>query len=237
MERIDVKALYDERGKVTSMRPIMQGDVFSDIILPGFGGEPQIVQVVAHPCAMRRGPSLTERVTVAPVLRSVKVEGEAWDGNLRSMPLDDLLGDGETYATRFQDVTAAPSGLLTLDRRIASLSNRGIYVLRQRLVKHYTRLTVDIPTLRKQAAPVLEEAEQERDWIETILDGDEPTPELISEAAREFDEWLGRGDPSRRDLLGDESNHRDVRRATHSEALDRRAKRGEARFKDIVGGT
>lgn len=47
MERITVDNLYDERGEVTWSRPIIQGDIFANIIiLPGFGDEPRIVQVV-----------------------------------------------------------------------------------------------------------------------------------------------------------------------------------------------
>ena len=67
------------------------------------------------------------------------------------------------------DVTAAPSELLVIEGRIATLSDLGIYVLQQRLVKHYTRLEVDIPALAKEAAPVLWEMHQQRDWVETVL--------------------------------------------------------------------
>ncbi len=84
----------------------------------------------------------------------------------KSCPSSGLHGDGKSYAARFVDVTAAPSELLDLEKRIASLTNRGIYVLQQRLIKHYTRFTVDIPALRAQAGPILEEAEQEQDWLE-----------------------------------------------------------------------
>lgn len=224
MERIDVAALYDERGEVAWTRPVIQGDVFGDIVLPGFGDEPQMVQVVAHPCAIRRGPDLIKRVTVAPIERHKLVEGggrEGWDGHLKFMPLADLREDGNAYATRFEDVTAAPSELLTYDRRIATLSNRGIFVLQQRLIKHYTRLTVDIPALRKQAGPVLEEAEEERDWIETLLEGERITVEAIREASRQFDSWLGAGEPSRRALLQQDENQRDIRREAHAEAARR----------------
>lgn len=64
------------------------------------------------------------------------------------MPLAELL-DGKHYAAKFVDVTAAPSELLHLDDRIATLSDRGIYVLQQRIVKHYTRFEIDIPSLAK----------------------------------------------------------------------------------------
>jgi hypothetical protein len=115
MDRIDSHELYDERDEVSRSRLIFQGDVFGDIVLPGFGDEPRVVQVVAHPCSMRAGTDLHPRVTVAPVHPYQRVTGDGWDGNLRVMPLADLV-EGTHYAAKFIDVTAAPSELLTLDR-------------------------------------------------------------------------------------------------------------------------
>lgn len=224
MDRIDPGSLYDERGEVSWSRPIFQGDVFTGVVLPGFGDQPRTVQVVTHPCAMRRGPDLLPRITVAPVEPYPAVERDQWDGHLKVMPLAELI-EGKHYATKFVDVTAAPSELLTYERRIATLSNRGIYVLQQRLVKHYTRLEVEIPVLRREAAPVLEEAEQQRDWIETVLDEDGWTAEALAVESKAFDHWLSDGDPSRRDQLRDDANHADIRRAAHQAAIGRRARR------------
>jgi hypothetical protein len=67
MDHIDQDALYDERTDVSRARPLLQGDVLDGVVLPGFGEEPMKVQIVAHPCAMRRGADLAQRVTVAPV--------------------------------------------------------------------------------------------------------------------------------------------------------------------------
>ena len=64
MDQIEPDALYDERADVSRARPLLQGDVFDDVVLPGFGEEPRRVQIVAHPCAMRTGATLTPRITV-----------------------------------------------------------------------------------------------------------------------------------------------------------------------------
>jgi len=221
MEHIETPALYDERGDVSRSRPILQGDVFRDVDLPGFEDGPKVVQIVTHPCSMRKGTALVERITVAPVEPYQLITGDQWDGHLRVMPLADLV-EGRNYATKFVDVTAAPAGLLSNERRIATLTHRGIYVLQQRLIKHYTRLEVPIQVLRRESAPVLEEAEQQRDWIETVLDEDELTDESVSEAARAYDEWLSQGEPSLRTQLQEDQNHADIRRRTHQEALRRR---------------
>lgn len=223
MESIDPEHLYDERGDVARSRPVFQGDVFKDVVLPGFGDEPRLVQVVAHPCSMRERVGLRPRITVAPVQSHDRVNGNGWNGNLKIMPLAELV-DGNHYAATFVDVSAAPSELLHLDARVATLSDRGIYVLQQRIVKHYTRFEVDIPSLAKEAAPVLWEMHQQRDWVETVLDDeDDWTTENLSAEETAFDEWLREGNPSRRTQLKDDHTHTDMRKAAHQAALARQA--------------
>ena len=222
MDRINPYELYDERGEVARSRPIFQGDVFGDVVLPGFGDEPRLVQVVTHPCSMRAGTNLHPRVTVAPVDTYQAVRGDAWDGNLRVMPLSELM-EGQHYASRFVDITAAPAELLVLDRRIATLSDRRIYVLQQRLVKHYTRLDVDAAVLAREAAPVLWEMHQQRHWTETVLEDEADwTSENLDREEKAFDAWLRDGDPSRRDLLKSIHTHTDLREEAHRAAADRR---------------
>ncbi|GAB5007407.1 hypothetical protein [Mycobacterium avium] len=138
------------------------------------------------------------------------------------MPLADLVG-GKHYAAHLIDATAAPSELLHLDARIATLSDRGIYILQQRIVKHYTRVEVDIPTLAKETAPVAWEMHQQRDWVETVLDDEADwTTENLRAEEIEFQAWLSGGDPSRRTQLKDDHTHTDLRREAHKAALARR---------------
>jgi hypothetical protein len=223
MERIEPEQLYDERGDAAHSRMIFQGDVFDEVVLPGFGDTPQRVQVVAHPCAMRSGVPLNKRITVAPVHNYQRIEGEGWDGNLRVMPLAELV-PGKNYAARFVDITAAPSELLALDRRIATLSDTGIYVLQQRLIKHYTRFEIDIPALAKESASVLWEMHQQRDWIENVYDDEiDWTSENLQAEEIAFDAWLREGEPSRRDRLKSDHTHTDLRREAHVAAVARRA--------------
>ena len=219
MESIEPEQLYDERGDATRSRLIFQGDVFEGIVLPGFGDEPRLVQVVAHPCSMRRGTELCPRITVAPVEKHQRITGNEWDGNVRIMPLADLI-DGKNYAAKLVDVTAAPAELLAIEARIATLSDQGIYVLQQRLVKHYTRVEVDIPTLAEQSASVLWELHQQRDWTETVLDDENAwTADTLKAEEDAFDAWLREGEPSRRDLLKDDHTHTDLRRQAHRAAV------------------
>jgi hypothetical protein len=92
MDQIEPDALYDERVDVSRARPLLQGDVFDDVVLPGFDEQPMKIQIVAHPCAMRTGATLTPRITVAPVEPYQLVTGRGWDGHPRVMPLADLIG-------------------------------------------------------------------------------------------------------------------------------------------------
>lgn len=223
MQSISPDDLYDERGDVARSRMIFQGDVFRDVMLPGFDDSPQTVQVVAHPCSMRAGTKLHKRITVAPVVRNQQITGDGWNGSIRIMPLADLI-DGKHYAAKFIDITAAPSELLSLDQRIATLSDRGIYVLQQRLIKHYTRLEVEPPVLARQSAPVIWELHQQRDWTETVLDDEASwTDENLKTEEEAFDTWLSEGDPSRRDQLKEEHAHADLRRQAIQAALARAA--------------
>jgi hypothetical protein len=221
MDQIESDSLYDERGNVSWARPLLQGDVFDGIILPGFGDQPRKVQIINHPCAMRTGADLTPRITVAPVERHAAVTGRGWDGNLRVMPLPDLA-DGTHFATKFVDVTAAPAEQFTRPRRIATLSHQGIYILQQRVVKHYTRVEMPLELLRRESAAVLTESVLQWEWIEDVLTGAELADEAAVEAeAKVFDAWLGQGDPSRRELLRNDVHHADVRRQARRAAQDR----------------
>ncbi|OZB87808.1 MAG: hypothetical protein B7X41_11500, partial [Microbacterium sp. 14-71-5] len=140
MDSIDAHGLYAEVGEVPWARPIMQGDVFRNVVLPGFGEEPRIVQVVMHPCVMRaKNGVLLERLTVATVEPSERVSGAMWERHFRVMPLPNLLAEGADYAARFVEITAAPTAECTLDRRIVALTDPGILILQQRLIMHSTR--------------------------------------------------------------------------------------------------
>lgn len=171
---------------------------------------------------MRTGANLAPRITVAPVEPHPQVIGQrGWDGNLRVMPLSELI-DGKHFAAKLVDVTAAPAELLTRARRIATLSHQGIYILQQRLIKHYTRVEMPLELLRRESAAVLTEAVLQWDWIEDVLTEAEQSDESAIEAeAKVFDIWLGEGDPSRRELLRNEIHHTDVRKQAQRAARDR----------------
>ena len=225
MDNIEPAELYDERGEVSRARPILQGDVFDGVVLPGFGDQGWKVQVVAHPCSMRKGADLTPRITVAPVEAHQKIKGNGWNSNYRLMPLAELV-DGVHFATKFVDVTACPAELLTRSRRIATLSNQGIYVLQQRLIMHYARTEMGLEVLRSQSAPILTEAELLWDWLERVLSEDEIADDTaLGAEATVFETWMRDGDPCPQARLRAEVAHTDVRRAAQRAAAARATSR------------
>ena len=221
MDALEPDDLYEERNGVSYARPILQGDVFESIQVPGFGEDPLVVQIITHPCSMRRGNDLNERIQIAPVAPHARVDN--WDGFLRVMPLPDLREDGKDHATRFVDTTAVPSAALTPDNRIASLSHRGILVLQQRIVKHSTRLDLTLDLFREQSAPVLAEAELQEIWVEDLLGNDATSLDAVDAANASFQGWLNADDKKRRGELTNEANHARLRRETRHEARSRRS--------------
>lgn len=100
----DPEELYRDRGDVPVTVPLMQGDVFDGITVPGLSDDPITVQVVMHPCSMREaGGQLRERVTAAPVgvLRG-GYSGKLWaTRNVNQMLLPALREDITHYAAEF----------------------------------------------------------------------------------------------------------------------------------------
>lgn len=129
------------------------------------------------------------------------------------MPLPGLIEDGdEPYASDLVSIGSVAGTALELDKRVATLSNNGILMLQQRLIMHMTRLEVDIPTLRKQSAPVLTESELQETWVSAALRREDNSVTHAVAESMKFQTWLSEGDPPLRELLDSESNHARLRR-------------------------
>lgn len=217
MDEIAPDDLYEERGAVSYCRPILQGDIFDGVVLPGFGNEPRKVQIVTHPCSMRRGPVINERIQVAPVHDFQKIPD--WNGHVRFMPLPDLLTDDTWWAAKFVDLTAVNAAELTLDRRIASLAHPGIHVLQQRLVYHHTRLDLSLSDFRRMSAPVLAEAEMQELWVEARVPIDQQSIAAVEQAGADFQAWLDENEKRRRRELENEANYSRLRKDARVTAM------------------
>ena len=236
--------LYLARGvEVSSCRPVMTGDVFADVEIPGVEGGAGLALVLMHPCSMRDGAHLRDHLTMCAVRKGAPILPDHWLGNFGVMPLPDLVGDGGLkHRAVFELAGRVPAKSLDLATRTACLGprgcgrrldplleqvrlfdDRGIVFLLQRLAFSNTRVAVDLETIHKSIEHVLEEANLLEQWIEstTASPGSAPDHTDITAAEATFDALMQRVDPgtqlSNRDMLRKPMTRAAVRRSVVAE--------------------
>jgi hypothetical protein len=206
-----VEEIYLARGEVAPHRPLLQGDVFAGVVIPGVGIEHESALVATHPCTMRKGAVLVERVKALPVTPYQELDLDQWaNSHYRVFPLPDLIGGGH-YAARFE-IGMVQTADLTLDRRVATLSDRGMVMFQQRQIFADTRAVLTLARLQEVSAAVLAEAELLEEWNERLA-GPGTLDQLELEACL-FDDLLSekQSDGSLRDMLRDPSRRSHVRK-------------------------
>ncbi|MGW6505108.1 hypothetical protein [Nonomuraea angiospora] len=220
----DLYREWGERPPVT--RPMMQGDVFAGVTLPGFEPDPEYVQVVMHPCNMRRGAGeLRDRIVVVPVVSAPqKINEKVWGRFGKIFPLPQLEGEGSAdWAGDLMEPVAASSSALKLEQRVAALSDDGIYLLQQRMIFFSTRLLATLDDLGEVNAGVLTEMELQEDWCEAGV-GNVPQDQLstaLDACIRDFQSWMNEGDPKRRVHLDNRREHSALRKEARREIRKR----------------
>ena len=171
--------------EVSSMRPIMTGDVFSDIEIPGVehvdGDERKLAMVITHPCSMRQGVKMKVKQQMIRVVRSKPVELPAWRSQyFDRLPLPALLQPLDTdepadedgtndYAALFELRGRVSTAELLLSRRIVCLSEEGVALLHQRISHADTRYPARIGDLMSACSGVFAEAELAQEWNERLI--------------------------------------------------------------------
>lgn len=216
--------LYEARGDVSLALPIMQGDVYDHVPVPGLSNKPLTVAIVMHPCSMRAGAKLHEKITVARVSGCKELSDDEWRNGYRNlMPLPQLRNNSKWYAIYFREVAAVPSAELSRRSRTAACSPDGILLLQQRYIFHLTRFAVPLQDLREASRPVFTESELLRDWVEAALGampgGDDDA--TINEADKAFHAYLDEDD--RRGWLKEPRLHSQLRRDCRQEITRRYA--------------
>lgn len=216
-----VGELYLARGNdLVAARPVLTGDVFTNVDLDADHHD-GLVMVVAHPCAMRGAEGrLAPRIAVAPIRPYQSWPFHRWpSGHYGVLPLPGLRDDAdEPRAAHLLELSAVRSTTLSRDRRILSLTDRGIHVLQQRLVYSLTRVAVGLDKLQEQAANVLLEAELEEEWVDELAaDGD---PETLAAASVGFAQYMDGGP---RVALKDVTRRSDTVRAVRAEIRNQQA--------------
>lgn len=220
----DLYREWGERPPVT--RPLMQGDVFMGVTLPGYEPQPEYVQVVMHPCNMRKGAGLLrDRIIVVPVRPAPqKINKKVWNSFGKIFPLPQLDGEGSAdWAAELMEPVAASSANLMLNRRIATLSDDGIYLLQQRMIFFSTRLLATLDDLGEVNAGILTEMELQEEWCEAGL-RNVPQDQLLSSLdayIQDFQNWMNEGDPKRRSRLDTRREHSALRKETRKEIRKR----------------
>lgn len=214
--------LYLARGdEVELFRPIITGDVFDGVAIPGCDEEAGLAIVLAHPCSMREGAHLRSHVQMAAVRRGAPISLDHWEGNYGVMPLPELrrTGDFRDRAV-FELAGRVPTGILTPERRVASLDTKGILLLLQRLTFNMTRYAPDLDTLLETIEYVLEEVDLMEEWMRGRLNIGEGVDVgvAIRDEERAFDAILSQeiNGSSLREGLRDPKSRATVRRAVRA---------------------
>ena len=224
----NVDEIYAARAdEVTSSRPVLTGDVFREIVIPGVGVDHTHAMVISHPCNMRAGPHLRERIQMIPIVSHDEVPLDGWlTGHVRYFMLPESGLSIGSCAARFDETGMVPSSDLTPERRAICLSERGILLLLHRLIYSQSRADIDLERLEKAVAHVLAEAELLEEWNEKLLPARRMTESDLVRAlaieAQKFDQFMeATANPSLREQLKDQHRRPSVRREARREMATR----------------
>lgn len=197
-------------------RPFLTGDIFVDVEVPGFD-ETQAVMIVGHPCGIRNGVELADRVPVVIVQDYQAVPPSQWPkGFFSKFPLPEIDGIGASPAGELNELAMVASRNLERSKRRAVLSEPGILLLQQRFVHSLTRTVVQIERFHEQEEHVLYEAELEEEWLEQT----ESSAAELEVRIHAFDDLLSNEDQALRKRLRDRAEWTQVRKIVIAAARD-----------------
>lgn len=219
--------LYEYRANdepAPDTRPLAQGDVLRAVTLPG-GQELGLAMIVAHPCSMRQGGKLRDRLVVAEVVPHQNVPLRKWPTDFFDyFPLPELEESGRPVSVYFHHLHSIDTSQLESCERVAVLTEYGQMVLLQRWIHHMARLVVDPQELAELIVPVQNELSLQMDWVEAGLDAvpvaADERAERIMQLGGEFQNFLGKpSEPTslRRRLGNGEHDRVYVRKAVQAE--------------------
>jgi len=206
-------------GGITPCRPVMTGDVFADVEIPGVDGGPGLALVLTHPCSMRSGGHVRERVMACRVEDGPPIRQDKWaTGFFNVMPLPGLAATGDLgHRAVFELSGRVLTTSLDFTKRLSCLEETGIALLLQRLAFSYTRSVIEVEVLHASVAHLLVEAELLEQWVEDrAAAAGAATSDLILSAEEEFDGLMNEIDSvpgkTHRDRLKDPATRAAVRR-------------------------
>ena len=130
------------------------------------------------------------------------------------------------FAARFIETGMVPSADLGPDRRVATLTEKGLLVLQQRYIHYLTRAEMQLTSLQAVCQHVLIEAELHEDWCTDLtalrVDRGEPLGEALSAEAAEIPGLHHGSRTTLQSMLDDPLQQAEVRRRVRQEIARRR---------------
>jgi len=212
-EAPEFSSLFRARGdEVVAQRPIFTGDIFFDVTVEGEGSAKNVI-VLQHPCVIRRGIELTPKLLVAEVAPAPALLPSKWaDGHYRQLPLAELVPAGAPgdFAAFFDRHHLVKRTNLSLDARVASMSQQGVNLMMQRWVHHNSRVIVPTQEYQPAISSQFDEADIIEEWC---IDRQDDGVGLVT-ANVEIDTWLtgDRSASAPRNRLEDPQQRSAVRR-------------------------
>jgi hypothetical protein len=223
----DDEGIYESRyDECDDLRPICQGDVFTDICLPGFDGDHELVMLAAHPCSLRQGAHLRARLQAVPVRSHQRVPSDTWPTSYKKVfPLPDLGGSEHLAAILSESGVVTPQQI-TPANRIMTLAPRAILLLQQRIVWTAAHTVVKLDTLDEFNAPALTELELLEYWNEQLCDhlAGQEREQALRRTAEEFEEYVK--STGLQDALTKPDRRADARSQIRMEAVRRSQEHG-----------
>jgi hypothetical protein len=197
-------AVTDEELEAFANRPVFTGDVLR--LKSG-----QLVTLVQHPCAMRRGMALSPRLLVCGTKPFIQIPDDWSKGHFKRMFLPDM--GARTLSIEFDDLDVVTRDDILEADRIAILSELGVNLLVQRWLHHNSRVIVPTITIHAQTTGPFEEADLVGEATDDLVEGGLSHEDAI----RDVDEWLGlqqvESGPPRREMLNDPQSRGTIRSA------------------------
>jgi hypothetical protein len=179
----------DLEPEALAFKPVMTGDAFVGLRVPD-EPDPMDVMVAGHPCTIRRGATLVERVPCVRLVEHQWVPYERWpDYDQNHFPIPAVADIGQGRCAALWEWTAVPRDELLRGRRRVTLQDQGIYIFLQRLIHSLSRFAPPVTALKEASAHVLAEAELEYSWVMELLDGD-PDSTHLTQLVSEFDAFM-----------------------------------------------
>jgi hypothetical protein len=172
--------LWDLDEEALLLRPYMTGDVFAEV--DEGDGERVPVMIVAHPCVIRGSRGRLARRVPCCVVKQMQQElpYDEWaERGFHLFPVPDAIGLGDHHAAYLLEWRSVRHGELKRDRRRATMTDRGVYIVLQRFTHAITRCAAVVADFQAATLNEMREAELEYEWVSDLAGGKAHESDLL----------------------------------------------------------